>query len=297
MRCRCGYRFVFDPKIDGLADGKFISAIRTAGKNGSQYFLKEQLYTAYLARIQPPVIGLRITALLLGGLAFYLAFVKVYTFALVLAVVMAIVFNHSFAGRVPITEFDRLLEKWIGRKGPIPDLICEPSLFKPPPKWKEGDIYDYGVERILVVEHDLLVDFFVFNDFHASSRALIVSYSGYPDYLVPRMKKMLNDHKDLSVFFIHDAGEAGLSKAQALKEKGLFGLSVPHIIDLGMNREDVKKIKRIKAGVKGGDRLTVPVSLVPALFLMELTGVAMDNEESWADILPSSSAMVITSFG
>ena len=55
-------------------------------------------------------------------------------------------------------------------KYPLEKLLEGRKLEAPPPDWKEEDVYDYGAERVLVVDDDALVDFFVLNDFHAQQR-------------------------------------------------------------------------------------------------------------------------------
>ena len=64
------------------------------------------------------------------------------------------------------------MRKWVGVQGPIEKMIETPRLGTPPPEFEEPDLYDYGVERILVVQHDLLVDLFVLNGLHAEQRML-----------------------------------------------------------------------------------------------------------------------------
>ena len=44
MQCKCGYQFVFDPKRHGLTDGKFLSHVRRASRNGTYFFTENQLY-------------------------------------------------------------------------------------------------------------------------------------------------------------------------------------------------------------------------------------------------------------
>ena len=50
--------------------------------------------------------------------------------------------------------------KWLrtGKTDRLQKMLTTAQLGTPPPDWPEPDIYDYGVERILIVEHDILVD-------------------------------------------------------------------------------------------------------------------------------------------
>lgn len=114
------------------------------------------------------------------------------------------------SGPLDFATWRRYVRKWQGAGNEIPKLIESESLSNPPSDCKEGDIYDYGVERILIVERDILVDWLVLNDFHAQERTLVLSVSGYPDYLVPIARELIEQNANLPVCLLHDSTARGL---------------------------------------------------------------------------------------
>ena len=60
-------------------------------------------------------------------------------------------FKHRSKKPAPLDTFQAAMKQWTSSKK-IQNLIQKPTLHKPPPNWKEGDIYDYGVERIFIVD-------------------------------------------------------------------------------------------------------------------------------------------------
>lgn len=74
------------------------------------------------------------------------------------------------------------IRTWKAAGKPLAKLLEAPALHAPPAPYREGDIYDYGVERIVIVEHDLLVDLLVMNNQHAEQRALLASSASDGDF-------------------------------------------------------------------------------------------------------------------
>ena len=146
-------------------------------------------------------------------------------------------------------------------------LLLQPSLYTPPPQWEESDIYDYGVERLLLVEHDLLVDLLVQNGFHAQERTLVLSENGYPSYLLPVARRFLEENSQLPVYFLHDATEHGAQMAARLAPEEVLPLAGHPILDLGLFPEDVKRMHGQRAMQPRRTRFAIPVDylLFPTL--------------------------------
>lgn len=246
--CSCGYRFIFNPKDTqtlGLTDGKFVAAANRASQNGTVAFTDNQLYAAYAAKLKSPRKALLAAAFIVGlvGLLVLLASPVV---GFMIMVAAAILFAFSLAARAQSLtrkQFLVAIEKWLDAGKDIDGLIREPGLQHPPDNWNEHDIYDYGVERILVVQRDLLVDLMVRNGQHAEQRMLVVSLSGYPDYIQPHVNRLLNERDDLPVFLLHDADAAGVQMEQQVRNSWL-ALGNHPVIDMGFFPEDFQKLKR-----------------------------------------------------
>lgn len=54
----------------------------------------------------------------------------------------------------PVDKVAGWVRTWTAAGHGIPQLLTRPGLDEAPPEFRERDIFDYGVERILVVQHD-----------------------------------------------------------------------------------------------------------------------------------------------
>jgi len=263
MKCsKCFYPFTFNPKESrskALTDGKFETSIRKASQNGTAVFTKNQLYAAY-AKIAtgsgfvPLVIG--IFLVITGVFTFFFIFSQIGL--MILAFGGFFLLTGLFGNAKPISRsfFLQGVQRWQKAGKPIEGLIDEPSLQTPPADWAENDIYQYGVERILIVQRDILVDLMVKNNQHSEQRMLVIAESGYPEYLQPRVKQLLDESDDLSVFLLHDATASGKKMKQRVLDLKWLPLRSHRLIDLGFFRDDYAKLKRadtVRGGYQGND--------------------------------------------
>jgi hypothetical protein len=172
-------------------------------------------------------------------------------------------------------DLQRLLYKWQARGNKIEKLIEKPDLHDPPPEWKESDIYDYGVERILVVQHDIMVDVLVKNGFHAQERTVVISSEGYPGYLMPHIKRLFETNLSLKVFVMHDTMDDRESRQFIEQVKYRFPLKGREIIDMGLFPENHNLIlKGIKAKPEdAAAKLTV--DSIPYPFLSKVLALSL----------------------
>lgn len=277
----CGYEFAFSPKdrtTSGLTDGRFEACIRTASQNGTTYFTRNQLYAVFCRRMSGSPgkqMGCGLIVLVIAGV---LAMTGVWPFAIIAGLMgLVIFFGGVQTSRRKFTpqHFDGLLDTWLSGGRPIDRLIEEPSLHDPPPDWSEPDIYDYGVERILIVEHDILVDLFVKNGVHAEQRMLVLSETGYPEYLLPVARRLLDEQPSLSVFLLHDATTHGAAMEERVLASGLLPLGSHQITDLGMFPMDFQKLKRTKRFDPDNSHRALPVDAMMLPFMTMGIGAAM----------------------
>jgi hypothetical protein len=203
------------------------------------------------------------------------------------AMALTVLFRVLLRPPLPRKAFDAALEKWIHNKGPLEKLILEPGLRTPPPEFAEPDIFDYGVERVLIVQRDILVDLFVRNGFHAEQRALVVSSSGYPGYLVPKLKEILAQSPELPVFLLHDA-----VRDQAPFDAGSLGVAETHpVVDLGLFPDDVARVpalRQFRSRLRRGE--AVPVDLMSYLPLSLMLAQALTNAVPLGQVVASGDA-------
>ena len=297
MKCGCNYHFCFNPKAQGtlgLTDGKFLACVRAASQNDTTYFTRNQLYAVYCRRLRKSPV----TSLVIGGVLLMVAAgtyfiarhdnpeVRGVDYVLGVAGIIVIGFGQYIARReIPRQDFDFVLGKWLGQGRHLDRLLEQPSLHEPPPEWNELDIYDYGVERLLIVEHDLLVDLFVKNGVHAEQRMLVISESGYPDYLMEVARRLLDEQPDLPVFLLHDATAHGTAMQARLLSSGMLPVESHPLVDLGMRPLDFRKLKRTKQFDRANSNRDLPVDALLLPFMTMGLGIAMTEQMAFSEII------------
>ncbi len=254
MKCSsCRYQFTFNPKSwssPGITDGKFLSYIRGASANDTVYFTRNHLYSVY-CRKQRPARGFWIVAAVIAAVmsaAWLLDEDPAYVRGVLALLFCGFMIWRAFVVRakcVKKKKFFKWIDQWQAKGHLIEKLIEAPTLHQPPPHWKESDIYDYGVEKIVIVERDILVDWMVLNNAHAQQKALVISESGYPSYLMPIAEKLLRENPTLPIHLLHDATQNGLQMEARIRQMNLPIAGHP-ITDLGMKPDDFKRIRRIR---------------------------------------------------
>ena len=293
MNCPCGYRFALDPKQDGCTDGKFLRMVHQASMGGTSYFTLNQLHTACCRKhhVSPkiPLVG---AALGIGAGMIFLLIPGLRTFlfgaALFVLVCLGMATICVFRSGPTRQRLEGWLDKYEAMHGPLERLLRTPQLDTPPPEWPEPDIYDYGVERLIVVQHDLLVDLLVFNDVHASQRALVISGRGYPEYLLDRVVRELEENEQLPVFFLHDATQEGAAWVREMQESESLPWHHHPKVDLGMAPQDMEKVKRLAPLHPERVNYALPVDALPWGMLAAGLGLAVEQQASLGALLATA---------
>lgn len=251
MTCGCGYRFVLDPKRDSFTDGKLLAAVRKASANETLYFTFPQLATT-VAGMRPskkPAIIIGTVMLLLAAIfPFTLGLMSLpWTIGLGLTGSVCLLSGLMGPGKLDIPHLRRMLEKYEAKKGAVSFLLRDDQpLANPPSDWAEQDLYDYGVEGILIVSRPILVDLFVMNGLHAANRVLVVSECGYPNYIVRNVNRILSEQPGVSVYALHDVSADGASMAARLRNSEIFHLIDHSITDLGIHKSDLERTPKLR---------------------------------------------------
>lgn len=279
MTCACGNRFVFDPKVGFyFTDARFGQLVRRASAGGTRWFTARQLEAAFLVEYQRMrtrdwVGSLLFTAvgvLVLGGLgtsvlrlwSFAVAFVAVLVVSLVLR-------RRQLRQRPQAGEFDLWLSAWRSSYGPVQGLLTEPSLSKAPNPTEAKDVFDYGVQHLLFVDEDLMVDFLVRNGWAPQHHCLVVSERGYPAHIATLARRFLSEQPDLAVWLMHVPGDDAM---EARLRRDGWPLGEHPVRDLGLTRDTVNSARFVKQHLPGIDaRAVAPSALPPALLLSALT--------------------------
>lgn len=241
---KCKYRFVVDPKRDGYTDGKFATALRRVSKNGTQYFTFHQFYATLF--VHRPLFPSGCLAAVLAGAAG--AVVYNLSESLFLAAFFAIGAGllGMFGKRLfpsmapPENKIRGLWNQWYPKAEKQEHLfLSKPTLITPPATAPEKDIYDYGVEGILIVDEDIYVDLLVKNKLHTEFRLLIIAQSAYPSYLHEQANRLLAERSDLPVYLLHN----GVTIVKNMTTK--FALKGQKVLDLGLSEQDFVNHKRL----------------------------------------------------
>ncbi len=249
---KCGYTFAFG-KSDTTTDRRFLALLRRASANDTHCFTRLGLVGAharswgllfptgryefdfgeYVWVAVPTAIGL--LALIATGAW------PVAVGGIVVSAIVFLVLRWLNTTDPPNPELvDSWVEAWVAKKGPIEKLIDSPSLDRSPGPYRERDVYDYGVERLLIVQRPILVDWLVRNGFHAAERALLVSESGYPSYLEPVARRALSDRSALPVFLLHDSTPEGVGMLERVRRSTRLPIAEHPVVDVGLSREQVR---------------------------------------------------------
>lgn len=293
--CTCGYMFVFDPKTDFFTDGKFHLMLLDASSGDTVYFTKNQLYTKFCkyCKYNPTgFIFLAVASLVIG----LVLSIKMILWPLSILFAGLSIYNYS--RYVPDKKkFESLLSKWLGASRKIEKLITKPSLHNPPPDWNEKDIYDYGVDKILIVEQDIYVDLFVVNNFHANEKTLVIAESGYPEYLLPVANQALKESSELKVFFLHDSTRYGEGMLVRLINSDKFHFKGHKLIDIGLFADDVSKLKRLSAIKPKSTNYEVSLDCLPYSALEIMAARAIFEEAPLRELFPSPESGDVGGFG
>lgn len=306
MKCRCGYHFALNPKTDGISDRRFVAFINGASCNGTYSFTVNQLYTAACRKqlASPPFAAFAVVfAILFAVTAILLVFTQapiflIFTFGSLVVTLFgtSIWIWYRFFKQLPVSQFAGWLKKYTSSHGPIKGMVKAAKLTKPPPKATESDIYDYGVERVLIVQRPILVDLLVANNIHLTNRSVIVTADGYPSYLATIVQQLLDNSPTLPVFLLHDADQDGLSWAATQKVRYLT--RDRPVIDMGVNPDTAKLIRKLRPLRLKQKQYRIPVDALPMAMLANGIALSMERNIGMEQLLINETSIdTLSSFG
>ena len=96
------------------------------------------------------------------------------------------------------------------------------------------------------------------NRLHSEQRVLVLSESGYPEYLLPKAEELLAERPDLPVYLLHDSTPAGVTMRDRM-QGWRVPIPVENITDLGLAPENVGRLKRLGWAKPSRHNNAVPV--------------------------------------
>ncbi|MCH2045480.1 MAG: hypothetical protein MK212_15290 [Saprospiraceae bacterium] len=268
---------VFNPKTDQIKDEKYQKMLDRISCNETVYFTANQFYTFYLGL--GPSLTKRIFA---WGLSILSLIVLLYPFpqATTESYVWRIIFFAgavTYANTLPRSakvskeKFDELLKRW-KKVNPIPTLVTDLNLKQPPPAFGEQDLYEYGVEGIIIVDQDIYVDLIVLNNYQSDWKSVVMSQNGYPNYLQNKVQKLIKEDPTIKIYYLHDA----TTTVEDMKKQVRNILDLPNTVDesdLGLTKADVDRLKVFnnRKEEAGG----VKLDFIPPSNLAQTMGIAL----------------------
>ncbi|MCM8532653.1 MAG: hypothetical protein NE330_15915 [Lentisphaeraceae bacterium] len=246
--CLCGYRFIFHPKVDGISDNLFSNYIEHLSFSDQRYFTYQQflmLYPHHLKDTTKFGFGAFIIIFFLTVLSSFLIHKSFFFIGFILlGTTMFLCKLREFT----TDEKKAHLKKWQKYSGKLEKLLENSSinLEEDIPQSKEEDIFDYGIQSILITQTDKLVNLLVLNEFHTDNQCLVISESGYPSHLHEKAKNYLQEQPDLKVFLLHNASEDGENMKERLLKNSELPLKKENIEDMGIKREELSQLKFFK---------------------------------------------------
>ena len=298
MICKCGYEFALDPKNDGISDRRFVSFILAAGCNDTYYFTENQLYTAACRKQLTPHIAIPILlAVMATGFLIAGTIEPILLACLLVPLLGTLAWLYVLLfKKLPRDEFDGWLRKYTETKGPIAKLICQNKLGTPPDQPAESDIFDYGVEKVLLVQRKSLVDLLVFNNIHMATRALIATPDGYPDYIAARAQNLLEESPELPVFYLHDATDEGIAWAKNIKAR--FEESGRPMIEVGIAPAAIKQIKKLNTLRLKSENYNALIDYLPMAMLANGISLSLEKNMTMEEMLIAETSIdSMASFG
>ncbi|MGJ8640272.1 MAG: hypothetical protein ACSHYA_12865 [Opitutaceae bacterium] len=308
MTCgKCGYAYVLNPETDAFADGKMKHLIHRASYGGTKHYTINMLHSNWLSGDVMSVgyLFAVITFLSLFVSTLFTAFVSGGTGTWLMIFVLLwgslLGFSRLIRPRHKKEALMKALSKWIGAGKDFGNLLESPSLHSAPKGWTEPDIYDYGAEKILIVDRDILVDLFVLNGYHAESSTMIISSTGYPSYIAPLAKRLIEEKPEIPVLFLHDA-DCSFSEVQSRAITAMpFLETADQKIDVGIGPKTLRVLPGIKKAVTPKLAENAPVDLIPYLSLAAGISLSAETGESLETIFANPKNFdheaSVTSFG
>jgi hypothetical protein len=151
---------------------------------------------------------------------------------------------------------------------PIKRFIERPLFeFRDEEKYTEHLPHPLDIEHLIIVDRDPLVDLLVLNDFPKHSKSLIVSQSGYPNYVIPIAKELLMKRKSLTVYLLHDSTQSRIAMKRSLADFALIPTGGHRMFNLGLEPEQVVYMRHLNPIQPARTKYGIPLDSIPYAIL------------------------------
>jgi hypothetical protein len=245
---KCGYRFVFNPKTDILYDGIIRQMIRRLSDNDQHYFTSTPLaieicqYSKKEESRRTPVAVYIALVILIICLLTELWFIGVIIFAVAIISIKVDAAAQKVSGSFTqtasnsFTQAESAIQRY-HKDYPIKQLVDGKAFVKTPVIGQSTADDVFAPERILVVEHDDMVDMLIRNRFHQNTKTVVVSQTGYPNFVFTACQTFLTENPKIPVQILHDASSEGFEMRLRLCNDAKWQFARDNFVDIGLSRD------------------------------------------------------------
>ncbi len=216
----------------------------------------------------------------------------------VIAVILNIIFHNfiafvfSIIGTITIFKFFKTkpliskqalhkhINQWPEKEKHFRKLITAPTLATAISPNIPEDAFDYGIEKILLVDNPIYVDLIVKNKWHLELKTAVVSTDGYPKGVFEKIKNIAQT-QDPTIFLLHDVDTSPDEMTSSFFDQTEYKND---IIDLGLSWDDFKdhnSLSRFEEYFKDKG----PIDVIPPEKLRAYLVMAITEQIPFADIL------------
>jgi hypothetical protein len=256
--------------------------VRRTSSADRYYFTANQLYLAY-ARKRMQVTryvsrrGVLGVAMIIVGLAGWMYALKVDWGLTLVAGIAVTLGGVACVGTGVVTRRDP------AARAPVDDWLAQYLTGHALPRLIQGGEFARAdasslparIDRLLIVERDVVVDLLLANRAEHELSALVLSENGYPEALCAEARRLLAARADLPIIALHDATSTGVALKSRLQNSSLLPLAGRSILDAGLFPADVSQLEELAPAIPAAHTNHVPVdSLSSAALLAGLRGLA-----------------------
>lgn len=237
-RCgQCGYQFVFRKRDDKISDLALRQIIQRLSDHGQYAFTATQLALEICRywRERQHWIGSMIFVIVIALVLFFVTQrwgLSVSILVISLGVMLG--WSQWKKTALPFHKAHTLIHRY-HRIHSLAGLADGMALQQPTAIIDLQELH-YAPERILVVERNDLVDMLIRNRFHLTSKTIVLSRFGYPEWVAKACLNVLRRYPNTPIQLVHDASLRGFYWNTQLAADPHWILTGHPVTDLGLSR-------------------------------------------------------------
>ncbi|MCP4520348.1 MAG: hypothetical protein GY827_01410 [Cytophagales bacterium] len=246
----CGHNFTFDPS-NGISDFLFKKVITKTSKENTIYFTKRNLFSTYKGILINKGKSRQKIYLIFFIISFIILICNVFPFVFILIstiICLGKLIQYTFFNKgVSYKQFYECIRTW-PKNNPqdlklmINDKVRLNTISQS--QAPEKDVYNYGLEGIVLVDEEQYVDWLIMNNFHFTNRVAIISTSGYPQNLVSIVQDLVKENNRLPIYFLHNGN---ISVNEMLNNTSFLNVeNQKYRIDIGISKDLFDKVPALK---------------------------------------------------